>query len=144
MATVKTTVRYLNIICVGKSRVQQFLPQTHDGVTCFTNWLHLVTWSIAKTRNGNNKIWSTDIIHFLFMREKSLVIELQAVVPGAHTTRTRTAANSCITLGSGHSCSDLFAWYVYASKLWSSQLWTQFKKLRREAWKSWYVYLCFI
>ena len=63
VAMVKTTVRYLNIICVCKSRVQQFLPQTHDGVTCFTNWLHLVTWSIAKSRKGNNKIWSTYRYH---------------------------------------------------------------------------------
>ena len=63
MAMVKTTVRYLNIICVCKSRVQQFLPQTHDGVTCFTNWLHLVSWSIAKSRKGDSKIWSAYRYH---------------------------------------------------------------------------------
>ena len=35
---------------------------------------------------------------------------------------------------------QIFAWsfstFTLSSKLWSSQLWTQFKKLRTEAWKS--------
>ena len=89
VAMVKTTVRYLNIICVCKSRVQQFLPQTHDGVTCFTNWLHLVTWSIAKSRKGNNKIWSAYRYHSSPIHEgKSLVIELQAVFSRRYNTST--------------------------------------------------------